>query len=104
MERWSQRILGRPISRTPWSFGGVGGAECVVVDGAFVGVDASGEDSEIGRPFDEEVTRRMTRNVHHLMKMESGLDKIVDPLAGSYSIEQLTKEIAQRSWEVFQKG
>ena len=53
---------------------------------------------------EEEVTRRMTRNVHHLMKMESGLDKAVDPLAGSYTVEQLTKQIAEQSWKVFQKG
>jgi len=51
---------------------------------------------------DEEVTRRMTRNIHHLMKMESGLDQVLDPLAGSYSIEKLTREIAQRSWKIFQ--
>lgn len=53
---------------------------------------------------DQEVTRRMTRNVHYLMKMESGMDKIADPLAGSYSIEHLTKQIAEQSWKVFQKG
>jgi len=53
---------------------------------------------------DEEVTRRLTRNVHHLMKMESGLDKIADPLAGSYTIETLTRKIAERSWIIFQQG
>lgn len=52
----------------------------------------------------EEATRRMTRNIHHLMKMESGLDLVPDPLSGSYSIETLTTEIAQRSWKVFQNG
>ncbi len=53
---------------------------------------------------DEESTRRMARNVHHLMKMESGLDQVVDPLAGSYTIEELTGQIAKGSWKVFQKG
>jgi len=53
---------------------------------------------------DEEVTRRLTRNVHHLMKMESGLDKIADPLSGSYTIETLTRKIAERSWKIFQQG
>lgn len=53
---------------------------------------------------EEEVTRRMTRNIHHLMKMESGLHEVIDPAAGSYTIEKLTREIAERTWKKFQNA
>lgn len=42
--------------------------------------------------------RRIARNVQHLLKMESGLDQIPDPAAGSYYVENLTRMIAERSW------
>ncbi len=53
------------------------------------------EDSDFGR--------RIARNVQHLMTMESYLDKVVDPSAGSYYIETLTNKIAEAVWERFQK-
>lgn len=40
--------------------------------------------------------RRMARNVQHLLKMESGFDQLADPAAGSYYIETLTRQIAER--------
>lgn len=46
-------------------------------------------------------TRRIARNVQHLLKMESHLDKVADPGAGSYYIEQLTEKLAQKAWAVF---
>jgi methylmalonyl-CoA mutase len=52
------------------------------------------EDSDFGR--------RIARNVQHLMTMESYLDKVVDPSAGSYYIETLTNTIAEAVWEKFQ--
>lgn len=48
-------------------------------------------------------TRRIARNLQHLLKMESHLDKVVDPGAGSYYIEQLTQKLATQAWAVFQK-
>jgi methylmalonyl-CoA mutase len=47
--------------------------------------------------------RRIARNVQHLMTMESYLDKVVDPSAGSYYIETLTTKIAEAVWERFAK-
>ena len=52
------------------------------------------EDSDFGR--------RIARNVQHLMSMESYLDKVVDPSAGSYYIETLTNTIAEAVWKGFQ--
>ena len=47
-------------------------------------------------------TRRIARNVQHLLKMESYLDRVVDPAAGSYYIEALTTQLAQKAWDIFQ--
>ena len=47
-------------------------------------------------------TRRIARNVQHLLKMESYLDRVVDPAAGSYYIEALTNQLAEKAWGLFQ--
>ncbi len=47
-------------------------------------------------------SRRIARNVQHLLQMESYLDKVVDPAAGSFYIEKLTNQIAEAVWEQFQ--
>ena len=44
---------------------------------------------------------RIARNVQHLLKMESYLDRVIDPAAGSFYIEKLTKLYAERAWEEF---
>jgi methylmalonyl-CoA mutase len=54
-------------------------------------------------PKNTPFTRRIARNVQHLLKMESYLDKVADPSAGSYYIEQLTEMIATKTWDYFQK-
>ena len=48
--------------------------------------------------------RRIARNVQHLLKMESAFDELSDPAAGSYYIEKLTENLAEKAWEVFSKG
>lgn len=63
------------------------------------------------RPYDEgretlaqhpqHFGRRIARNVQHLLKMESGLDQVVDPAAGSYYIDNLTNQIAGNAWDLF---
>jgi methylmalonyl-CoA mutase len=58
-------------------------------------------------PFDvpykesDEFSERIARNQQLLLKEESNFDKIVDPGAGSYYIENLTNEIAQQAWNLF---
>ena len=47
--------------------------------------------------------RRISRNVQHVLKMESFMDKVADPAAGSYYIEKLTEKIAEESWKAFQE-
>lgn len=47
-------------------------------------------------------TRRIARNIQHLLKMESFMQVVSDPAAGSYYIEQLTTILAERAWTQFQ--
>ena len=47
-------------------------------------------------------TRRVARNLQHILKMESHLDWVIDPAAGSYYLEQLTVQLAERAWRAFQ--
>jgi methylmalonyl-CoA mutase len=50
---------------------------------------------------DTDFGRRIARNVQHVLGMESYLDKVIDPSAGSYYIETLTNKIAEAVWERF---
>jgi len=58
-------------------------------------------------PFDaiyEETTEfseRIARNQQALLKEESYIDKIADPSAGSYYIENLTASLADEAWKLF---
>jgi methylmalonyl-CoA mutase len=61
--------------------------------------DAGHESPE---PASRQFSRRIARNVQHLLKMESGLDEIADPAAGSYYIEKLTRQLATVAWSRFQ--
>lgn len=66
-----------------------------------------GADSITVLPFNaiyEEPTTfsdRIARNQQLLLKEESHFDKIVDPGAGSYYIEELTASIAEEAWRLF---
>ncbi|HHB78968.1 MAG TPA: hypothetical protein ENK85_07020 [Saprospiraceae bacterium] len=43
---------------------------------------------------------RISRNIQHIMKMESHMDRVVDPAAGSKVVETLTDAIAQGAWDL----
>lgn len=49
-------------------------------------------------------SRHIARNVQHLLKMESFFSEIPDPAAGSYYIERLTQQLAERAWAAFQQA
>ena len=67
----------------------------------------AGVDSITVAPFDKvyeapnEFSERLARNQQLLLKEESHFDKVVDPAAGSYYIENLTVSIAREAWKVF---
>lgn len=46
-------------------------------------------------------TRRIARNVQHLLKAESHFDAVQDPAGGSYYFEKLTETLAERAWKHF---
>ncbi len=48
-------------------------------------------------------TRRIARNVQHILELESYLGRVLDPAAGSFYIETLTSKLAQKGWEFFQQ-
>lgn len=56
--------------------------------------------SEPSTPF----AVRIARNVQHLLRLESYLDKVIDPAAGSYYIEKLTEDLSQKAWAIFQES
>ena len=92
--------------RDPWvnmlrgtvaAFGaGVGGADTVLVfpfdvaiPGGFPGVASS-------------LARRIARNTQLLLLEESHVGQVLDPSGGSWYVEDLTEQLAQRAWQQFQ--
>ena len=50
----------------------------------------------------DQFSRRIARNTQLILRHESHLDRIIDPAGGSYFIESLTNELAQKTWQLFQ--
>ena len=48
------------------------------------------------------LAKRMAINLALLLQEEAYLDKVIDPIGGSYSIETLTELIGEKSWNTFQ--
>ncbi len=67
----------------------------------------AGVHSMIVTPFDiayenpNDFSERIARNQQLLLKEESHFDKVVDPGAGSYFIEELTTSLANEGWKIF---
>lgn len=66
-----------------------------------------GTNSLTVKPYDciykqpSEFSERIARNIQHILKEESYFNKVSDPSAGSYYIENLTDLIAERAWNIF---
>ena len=45
----------------------------------------------------------LARNLQHILKMETYFDRVVDPAAGSYYLEELTNILAENAWTLFQE-
>jgi methylmalonyl-CoA mutase len=50
-------------------------------------------------PFAE----RIARNIQLLLKHEAHLEKVIDPAGGSWYVEELTNELAEKAWGYFQQ-
>ncbi len=68
-----------------------------------------GADSLHVAPFDEplglpgERSRRLARNTQLILREESHFDAVVDPAGGSWYIESLTAEMAEKAWALLQE-
>ncbi|MDY6923244.1 MAG: methylmalonyl-CoA mutase family protein [Pseudomonadota bacterium] len=97
--RSSRRMLS---ARDPWPnllrltaagfAGAVGGADAVVLD-AFSRAS--------GRP--DAFARRQARNTQLVLMEEAHIGRVDDPAAGSWYLDQRTRELAEAGWDEFQK-
>jgi len=75
---------------------------------AFAGV-LGGCDSMQTGAFDEvlrqpdEFSRRVARNTQLVLQKECDLTHVIDPAGGSWYVETLTADLAQRAWALFQE-
>ncbi len=77
-----------------------------------VGVFAAGlggADSITSVPFDsligppDDLSRRTARNTLLVLQEESHLNRVIDPAGGSWFLDRLTQELAEKAWEIFQQ-
>lgn len=67
----------------------------------------AGTDSHTVMPYNcallppDDNSERLARNQQLLLKEESYLDRIIDPSAGSYYIEKLTRMLSEQAWALF---
>jgi len=50
-----------------------------------------------------EFSARIARNTQLVIQEETGITKVVDPWGGSYMMESLTQEIADKAWELIEE-
>ena len=90
-------LYGNVIRATTMAMSAVlGGASRLTV----LPYDSGREDQAI---YPRAFSRRIARNVQHLLQLESGFAELADPAAGSYYLEKLTAQLASAAWEKFQK-
>ncbi|WP_298746615.1 methylmalonyl-CoA mutase family protein [uncultured Brevundimonas sp.] len=97
--RSSRRML---AARDPWPnllrltaagfAGAVGGADAVVLDGF---------SRARGRP--DAFARRQARNTQLVLMEEAHVGRVADPAAGSWFLDQRTRELAEAGWAEFQR-
>ncbi|MDD7814312.1 methylmalonyl-CoA mutase small subunit [Mycobacterium sp. CSUR Q5927] len=81
---------------------------------AAFGAGVGGADTVLVRPFDAAIpggqpgasatfARRIARNTQLLLLEESHLGQVLDPAGGSWFVEDLTEQLAQQAWRLFQQ-
>lgn len=50
-----------------------------------------------------EFSARIARNTQLILQEETGITHVVDPLAGSYYVESLTSELAEKAWALIEE-
>jgi methylmalonyl-CoA mutase len=69
--------------------------------GGVNGMHTSAFDETYAMP--DEFSRRIARNQQIIMQEECELTRTIDPAGGSYYVEWLTDQVAQKAWAIFQK-
>ncbi len=68
-----------------------------------------GADAITSVPFDamirlpDEFSRRVARNSVLVLQDEAHLHRVIDPAGGSWFLDQLTEDVAEKAWEIFQE-
>jgi methylmalonyl-CoA mutase len=71
---------------------GLGGAEAIT---------SVPFDAPIGEP--DALSRRIARNTVHILQREAHLNRVVDPAGGSWYLDWLTDQVADKAWGIFQE-
>jgi methylmalonyl-CoA mutase len=50
-----------------------------------------------------EFSARIARNTQLILQEETGVTKVIDPLAGSYYVESLTAQLAEEAWKLMEE-
>jgi len=58
-------------------------------------------DEALGLPT--EMSSRIARNTQLILAEETGITHVVDPLGGSYYVEALTNDLAEKAWELIEE-
>ncbi|NNC72645.1 MAG: methylmalonyl-CoA mutase [Sphingomonadaceae bacterium] len=58
-------------------------------------------DEAVALPTDR--SARIARNTQLILQDESGICNVADPLGGSYYVEQLTQQLADKAWELIEE-
>src|SRR5690606_22220693 len=58
-------------------------------------------DEALGLPTD--ASAKIARNTQLILAEETGVPKVVDPLAGSYYVEKLTHDLAEKAWALIEE-
>lgn len=78
---------------------------CIEAMGAALGhtqsLHTNALDEAIALPTD--FSARIARNTQIYIQEETGITKSVDPWAGSYYVESLTQDLAEKAWELIQE-
>jgi methylmalonyl-CoA mutase len=71
---------------------GIGGAEAIT---------SVPFDSVAGLP--DSLSRRIARNTVHVLQEEAHLHRVIDPAGGSWYLDWLTDQVAEKAWSLFQE-
>jgi len=75
---------------------------------ACFGAGLAGADSITVLPLDfangysTELSRRIARNTQIILQEEAFLEKVIDPVKGSYLVESLSNQLSENAWTIFQ--